>query len=185
MAAMTGRASKRDLAFKELVSTYQRFYESLRGRGDFPYRSTSSGMWAVSDAKMVYHAFCFFQLSRYTHMAELGSGDGIVALIGSLFTRVTGYETDEELYLKSLEVRNELNLIRASFFRQNYLGADLSPYDLIYLYPDKPFYALEERLHPAWRGHLLIHGPHFPPRYFRELAETPSSIGRFVLYEAS
>jgi hypothetical protein len=175
---MTGRASERDSAFKEVVSTYQRFYDSLRDRAGLPYRSTPLGMWAVSDARRVYEAFRFFRLSHYNHMAELGSGDGVVALIGSLFTRVTGYESDEELYVKALEIRDKLNLVRASFLKQNYLEADLSPHDFLYLYPDKPFYALEERLRPTWNG------PHFPPRYFQKLAETPRSIGRFVLYEA-
>ena len=141
-------------------------------------------MWAVSDATSVYKAFCYFDLNRYSHMAELGSGDGIVALIGSLFTRVTGYETDDQLYHKSLDVRDQLKLTRAEFLRQNYLEADLSPYDILYLYPDKPFYMLEEELRSAWRGHLLVHGPHFPPRYFPKVAETPPSVGKFVLYEA-
>jgi hypothetical protein len=113
----------------------------------------------------------------------LGSGDGRVALVGSLFTKVTGYETDEVLYQKSLEIRDLLGIENVIFFQRNYLLNDLSPYDILYLYPDKPFYALEDRLQYAWQGHLLVNGPHFPPRLFRRIAECPPSVGRFVLYE--
>jgi hypothetical protein len=117
-------------------------------------------------------------------MADLGSGDGIVALIGSLFTIVTGYETDEVLYRKSLEIRDELELSQASFLLQDYLSVDLSPYDVLYLYPDKPCHVLEEKLLPAWRGHILVNGPHIPPHYFNRVAESPPSVGRFALYES-
>jgi hypothetical protein len=142
-------------------------------------------MWAISDTKEVYRAFCHFRLSQYNHMADLGSGDGVAALIGSLFTQVTGYETDEVLYKKSLQIRDELKLSHAGFLLQDYLSADLSPYDLLYLYPDKPFHALENKLRSAWRGHILVNGPHFPPHYFRKVTESPASVGRFVLYESS
>ncbi len=117
-------------------------------------------------------------------MAELGSGDGKVALIGSLFTRVTGYETDESLYKKSLEIRDELELSNVVFLLEDYLLADLSPYDILYLYPDKPFSVLEETLRASWHGHLLVYGPHFPPRHFNKVSESPSGVGKFVLYES-
>ncbi len=181
---MTGRLKERDAAVKKIEVAYQNFYRELKLDGSLPYRSTVSGMWAVSDAKAVYLAYCHFQLGQYNHMADLGSGDGIAALIGSLFTQITGYETDEVLYKKSLEIRDELKLTHARFVLQDYLLADLSSYDMLYLYPDKPFHALEEKLRPAWRGHILVNGPHFTPHYLTKIAESPPSVGRFVLYES-
>jgi len=181
---MSGRSEERDAAFKKIEAAYQRFYHELRLSGGLPYRSTASGMWAVSDAGQVYRAFCHFGLGRYNHMADLGSGDGVAALIGSLFTQVTGYETDEVLYKKSLEIRDDLELIQARFMLQDYLLADLGRYDMLYLYPDKPFYALEEKLRPSWCGHILVSGPHFPPRYLNKIAEFSSSLARFVLYDS-
>jgi hypothetical protein len=180
---MVSRSDERDGAFRKVEAAYQNFYQLLKYDGAHPYRSTESGMWATSDANEVYRAFCHFQLNRYTHLADLGSGDGRVVLVGSLFTKVTGYETDEVLYQKSLEIRDLLGIENVIFFQQNYLLNDLSPYDILYLYPDKPFYALEDRLQYSWQGHLLVNGPHFPPRLFRRIAECPPSVGRFVLYE--
>jgi hypothetical protein len=182
---MSERLEERHASFKRVEDIYQRFYQALKLNGMLPYRSTVSGMWAVSDAKEVYHGFSHFQLGQYHHMADLGSGDGKVALIGSLFTRVTGYETDEVLYNKSVEIRDELGLSNASFQLRDYLLADLSPYDILYLYPDKPFHDLEEKLRSVWQGCLIVNGPHFPPRYLIKLAEAPPSVGKFVLYESS
>jgi len=181
---MIDRSEQRNAAFKNIEAVYQDFYRNLELNGGLPYRSTVSGMWAISEAKEVYRAFCHFRLGDYNHMADLGSGDGIVALVGSLFTKVTGYETDEALYKKSLQIRDELELSQARFLLQDYLLADLSPCDLLYLYPDKPFFALEEKLRPVWCGHILVNGPHIPPHYLNRVAESPPSVGRFALYES-
>jgi len=182
---MTDRADERDAAFRIIEEAYESIKLSLESTDQPEYKSTKSGMWAVSKPVELYHAFCHFQLARYEHLADLGSGDGRVALIGSLFTRTTGYETDEELYKKSLEMRDRLRIKNARFIQEDYLLVDLSPYNVLYLYPDKPFYALEERLRTVWQGYLLVNGPHFPPRHFRKIAECPPSVGRFVLYESA
>ena len=182
---MSNPPRERDLAFRKVKTAYQDFYQRLNILENRPpYRSTKSGMWATSTAEEVYRGFCHFQLEQYSHMADLGSGDGIVVAIASLFTHATGYEIDEWLYQKSIEFSQSLNLSKATFLRADFLQANLSGYELLYLYPDKPFYELEERLLATWRGHLLVNGPHFPPRYFRSIAECSPSVGRFVLYES-
>ena len=181
---MDGRSDEREEAFRKVEAAYRNFYQLLKSDDALPYRSTELGMWATSDLNEVYRAFCHFQLNRYTHLADLGSGDGGVALVGSLFTKVTGYETDEVLYRKSLEIRDQLGIRNVRFLQQNYLLADLAPYDMLYLYPDKPFYALEDRLHCCWQGHLLVNGPHFPPQHLNKVAESPPSVGKFTLYES-
>jgi hypothetical protein len=181
---MKGQSLERDDVFHKVEEAYHLYYEALLREGMLPYRSTETGMWATSDGKEVYEALRYFSADKYTSFADLGSGDGKVVLIASLFTLATGYETDPELYRASVEIRNALRLTRATFVRQDFLKTDLSPHDLIYLYPDKPVHALEEKLLPTWRGHLVVNGPHFSPRYFRKAAASPSSLGRFVLYES-
>ena len=180
---MIGRSEQRHNDFIRIEDAYQLFYHELRLDGTLPYRSTFSGMWAVSDTKELYKAFCHFRLDHCSHLADLGSGDGVATLIASLFTQATGYETDEFLYRKSLEIRDELKLSHARFLQQDYFSADLSMYDMLYIYPDKPFDALIEKLRPTWRGHILVNGPHFTPKYLNEVAKSPDSVGKFVLYE--
>lgn len=181
---MCDLSAERDGVFRKIETAYQSLYQALKLDGGLPYRRTSLGMWATSSAEGVYRAFCHFQLDQYIHMADLGSGDGIVVLIGSLFTQATGYEIDELLHQQSIKLRNSLNLTKARFLCEDFLQANLDAYDLLYLYPDKPFYDLEERLRATWSGRLLVNGPHFPPRYFRRIEKCPPSVGRFVLYES-
>jgi hypothetical protein len=181
---MVSRSDERDAIFRKVEAAYQNFYQLLKSDGSLPYRSTELGMWATSDINAVYRAFRHFQLNRYNHLADLGSGDGRVVLIASLFTQATGFEIDEWLYQQSLEMLKSLKLTNARFLRQDFHQADLSAYDLLYLYPDKPFYDLEEWLNITWSGHLLAHGPHFAPRHFKKVAESPASVGRFALYES-
>jgi len=178
-------SAQRDESFEKVEAVYLSFYETLKRDGLLPYRSTKSGMWATSGIRQVYGAFRHFELHRYNHMADLGSGDGIVVLIGSLFTHATGYETDDWLYKESIKLCNSLSLTNARFLNENFLHADLSGYDLLYLYPDKPFDDLAERLHATWRGRLLVNGPHFPPSHFNKVAEYLPSTGKFVLYEST
>jgi len=182
---MSDPSRGRDLAFRNIQTAYQDFYQKLKHtENSLPYRSTKSGMWATSSAEEIYRGFSHFQLDQYSHMADLGSGDGIVVAIASLFTQATGYEVDEWLYEKSIELWDILKFSKATFLQADFLRADLSGHDLLFLYPDKPFYELEERLHNTWRGRLLVNGPHFPPRQLKKVAESPPSIGRFVLYES-
>ena len=182
---MSNPPGERYLTFRKIKTAYQEFYQKLELLENRPpYRPTQSGMWATSAAEEVYRAFCHFELDQYCHMADLGSGDGIVVVIASLFIQATGYELDEWLYQQSIKFGHSLNLSKAAFLRTDFLRASLTSFDLLYLYPDKPFYQLEERLLTTWEGCLLVKGPHFPPRYLRKIAECAPSVGRFVLYES-
>lgn len=182
---MSDALRDRYLTFKKIETAYQDFYQVLELlEKRTPYRNTKAGMWATSAAEEVYRVFCHLKLDQYSHMADLGSGDGIVVAIASLFTRATGYEIDEWLYEQSIKFGQSLNLSKAKFLRTDFLRANLANHDLLYLYPDKPFYELEERLLDTWRGNLLVGGPHFPPHYLKKIAECPPMVGRFVLYES-
>ena len=182
---MSDPSRKRYLAFRKIKAAYQDFYQKLKLLENRPpYRNTRSGMWATSAAEEVYRAFCHYKLDQYCHMADLGSGDGIVVAIASLFTQATGYELDQWLYQQSIKLGHSLNLSKATFLRTDFLQARLTNYDLLYLYPDKPFYQLEKRLLTTWEGRLLVKGPHFPPRCLKKIAESAPSVGRFVLYES-
>jgi len=175
----------RDLAFRKIQTAYQDFYQKLKHlENSLCHTGVRSRECGPLRARKRSIAVSHFQLDQYSHMADLGSGDGIVVAIASLFTQATGYEVDEWLYEKSIELWDILKFSKATFLQADFLRADLSGHDLLFLYPDKPFYELEERLHNTWRGRLLVNGPHFPPRQLKKVAESPPSIGRFVLYES-
>lgn len=133
------------------------------GRLDDEYKVTSVGMWAGSVLSELYELFEQMGLAAYQHLADLGSGDGRVVLVGALFTRATGIEIDAELVDISRRAAGRLGLQRAEFVQDDCRQAGLTPYDLLFMYPDKPMAWLEERLPADWPGRLVVYGPYFKP----------------------
>lgn len=127
------------------------------------YKATPVGMWACSELEEVYDLFSQINLADYGHLVDLGSGDGRVVLAGSLFTRASGIEADPELVEVSRRAAESLGLSNATFIQGDCRHQDLSPYDVLYIYPDKPLDWLEQRLATDWPGMLVIYGPYFKP----------------------
>ncbi|MHC1725234.1 MAG: hypothetical protein AB9866_04350 [Syntrophobacteraceae bacterium] len=152
----------------ELIGYYRRLHGRPPEDGDpLPYRLTTSGAWAASRPAHLFHFFREIELSRFRLFVDLGSGDGIVACLAGLFTGAIGVEADPQLVSTAQRAARDLRLDnRVGFIRANFLGQKLQAADCLYIYPDKPVYALEEELE-GWGGTLLIYGPHFPPKKLR------------------
>lgn len=136
-----------------------------------PYKPTALGMWACSDAGELWELFERLDLGAYRHLADLGSGDGRAVLLASLLTRATGLEADPSLVATSRGLAQELGLERASFLLGDFRQQDLTDFDLLFIYPDKPLDWLSALLPPAWKGRLLVYGSGLrPPKL--ELLET-------------
>ena len=85
-------------------------------------------------------------------------------LLASLFTRATGVEADPELCTASQKMAQSLGLSRAAFLCEDCRQTDLEPYDLLFIYPDKPLEWLEKRLPADWPGRVLVYGTYFRPQ---------------------
>jgi len=145
---------------QEVLAAVERFQRGL----DEPYKMTPVGMWACSDQTELLELFQQVDLASYRHMADLGSGDGRAVLLGALFTRATGIKADPQLLAVSRNLARELGLERASFSEGDCRQQDLTPYDLLFIYPDKPLAWLEKMLPAAWGGRLLVYGAGFRPQ---------------------
>lgn len=129
-----------------------------------PYKVTPAGMWACSRSQEVYDLLGQLDLSAHRHLADLGSGDGRVVLLASLFLPATGIEADPGLVRASRAMAERLGLARAGFLCADCRQVDLSPYDLLFIYPDKPLDWLVKLLPSPWRGRLMVYGPYFQPQ---------------------
>lgn len=129
-----------------------------------PYKMTPVGMWACSDPAELWELFGQVDLAACRHMADLGSGDGRAVLLASLLTRATGIEADPWLVASSRDLAQGLGLARAGFLEGDCRQVDLTPYDLLFIYPDKPLAWLEARLPADWPGRLLVYGAGFRPQ---------------------
>ncbi len=133
------------------------------------YRVTPEGLWTRSDLDEVLALFMQLDWARYGRMVDLGSGDGRVVCLASYFTRAVGMEADPWLVGQSRRLAAELGLDRAEFQQTDLRVADLSSYDLLYIFPDKPLHWLEQMPAESWQGELLVYGPGFQPKGLKHL----------------
>lgn len=143
--------------------------DGSRARLGDSYKATPAGMWACSDPAEVHEVFTALDLAACRHLLDLGSGDGRVVLVASLFTRASGVEADPELTREAISLARGLGLTQAEFSCGDCRRTDLAPYDLLFIYPDKPLGWLEDLLPDGWTGRLLVYGPYFKPRALRHL----------------
>lgn len=131
-------------------------------------RSTKHGVFGPSDCDVVFNLFKMLQLEKYKNFIDLGSGDGRVVLIASLFTKATGYETDKKLNKLAKKVRKDLD-VKADFKTEDYFKETLSKYDVLFIYPsksdDKKF---KKKILNELKGLLITYKIYFP-KYLKKV----------------
>ncbi len=163
-----------------MLRRYRRLHEELERSGRGLYRMTSRGAWAASRPSHVYYFLKRLGVENDRLFVDLGSGDGLVACVAGLFTRSVGIEADPELCRWAVRTIADLELSRrVAIVCGDYLTMDLRRADCLYLYPDKPFAALADRL-GGWRGTVMVYGPHFAPKSLMPtcIPTSPSTLWR-------
>ena len=146
---------------------------------------TEKGIYGPADCRMVYDFFKRVELDKSKHFLDLGSGDGRVVLIASLFTQATGIEYDEDLVQTSIKINDELGL-RAEFKQKDFLEEDFTKYDFIFVNPDQEFSEeLERKLREAVeKGSRLYVANHiFAPRKLKKGKIVWVNQFPFIAYE--
>jgi protein-L-isoaspartate O-methyltransferase len=172
---------QRNKIFIKIKEEYDNFYKSLLKHGKMPVRDTEVGIWGISAADNVFNFFKKIKLNKYKNFLDLGSGDGKVVLIASLFTKATGIEYDKELHDKAVEIREKLNL-SANLIQGDFLDYDWSKYDIIFINPDKGFHkGTEDKLLKELNGKLFVYNFVFEPRFLKKgkkywFNETPVTV---------
>lgn len=130
---------------------------------------TSMGFWGAAITEHIYEFFKKIKLQNYRNFLDLGSGDGKVVLIASLFgVKATGIEIDDDLIKTSERIKKELKL-KADFIKGDFFKHDFSKYDIIFINPDKGFEnGLEDKLLKELNGKLSVYNQIFLPRFLRK-----------------
>ena len=169
--------------FLQIKREYDDFDRSLLQQGRLPMRDTGIGFWNASLSSEIFELFSKLKLQKYNHFLDLGSGDGRVVMIASLFTEATGIEIDRELLNKSLEMQRMLDLKNVRFVHKNFMEHNISEHDMVFISPDKPMYrGLEEKLLDELNGHLLVYGHHFHPTLLQKKKEFHLDTNYAALY---
>ena len=158
-------------AFAAIKEEYHIFYVNRLRNGKPALKDTGYGYWGISSIEIIWDLFNKINLGSFKNFLDVGSGDGKVVLVASLFTDATGIELDKELYDKGVEIRNKLSLGRASFVQENYYDEDFSQYDILYHFPDQPMKKLERKLLKEMRGILVHYGNFFKPLQLKKEKE--------------
>ena len=167
--------NKMEKEFLQIKQKYGDFYDSLLRQGQLVYRNTDVGIWGAAVTDEVFNLFKKIKLHNFKNFLDLGSGDGKVVMIASLFgLKATGIEYDKWLVENTLKIRNSLmhlpHVRKTKFLQKNYYDHDFSNYDIVFCNPDEPMYRnLEGKMLKELKGHLVVYGPHFHPRHLRKL----------------
>ncbi|MBU0535690.1 MAG: hypothetical protein KKE20_01900 [Nanoarchaeota archaeon] len=148
-----------DSEYKRIVKEYEEF----EGVTDRILKDTSHGFFVPTNLRLLFEFFKKIKLDRYKSFIDLGSGDGRVVMLASLFTRAAGIEGDEKLHKMALEMRKKLGM-KAELIHRDYLEHDITGYDAVYMYPDNNIsYELNKKLLKEIKGDLLIFTDTFLP----------------------
>jgi len=156
--------------FHKIKKEYEVFYRSLLKNGKLPMRSTSKGFWNAAIADEVYEAFKKLKMNHFKNFLDIGSGDGKVVLIASLFCKnAEGIEIDKPLHNKAIEIKNKLKIDNAVFHNKDFFEHDFSKYDVLFLAPDAPLErGIENKLLKEMSGKLVHYGHHFHPKFLKK-----------------
>lgn len=158
------RSSRSRMEFFQRVTTfYEQYYSEPGTKGVSSHKQTEKGFWISSVSSEVFALFSRIRLERFKHFADLGSGDGKVASIASLFTKSTGIEFGEELVERSIEIKKVVGLTNVEFIKGDFIEEDLRAYDILFIYPDNPIIRLERKLLGEMKGLLIVCGGMFLP----------------------
>jgi SAM-dependent methyltransferase len=96
-------------------------------------------VYAPSNIFSLYHHIKRLDLLPYYNFADLGSGLGAACFAAALhFNNAIGFELNPHLCGKAEEVGQELGFDRVRFFNKDFIEADLSRYQVLYIF--QPFF---------------------------------------------
>jgi len=135
---------------------------------------TKHGIWGPSSMLDAYELFLRMGLDERKGFADLGSGDGRIALVAALFTESLGIEGDITLYAIATRIRDELlylipELARCEIINGDYTTAELSHYEVLFIFADHAWSPdFERKLQRECKGVLLSYNNIFPPRTLKK-----------------
>ena len=156
----------RDSDFQAIKRYFESKDKELSKKGRLPLGSTEKGFWGVTHLDDFYTWCKLVKLEDFKQFIDLGSGDGRIAAVASLFTDATGVEYDEKLHAEAEAAAKALTS-KTHFIKADYTQLDLSKYDIWFCYADHNFEWLTHKQHELI--HLYLYHDTFHPSFlFKE-----------------
>ncbi len=154
----------REEQFQRIKKAYQERDNALLTQGLLPMRSTDKGFWGVSNLDDVYAFFEKKQFPSTSTFLDLGSGDGRVVCVASLFVDAKGIEYDPELVAISQEM---IGVLQSTGICEqgDFFTIDFSLFDILYSYADQRWEPFKEKLFAELRGELYLYHQTYQPDF--------------------
>ncbi len=111
----------------------------LYAGGNLPVRSTEQGIWGPSVLDYCYDAFLKLHLENFRHFVDLGSGDGRIVWIASLFTEASGIESDKEFHAIAKKARPFDPVHNVHLLCKDFRNMKLNEFDFLFANPDHTY----------------------------------------------
>jgi 16S rRNA A1518/A1519 N6-dimethyltransferase RsmA/KsgA/DIM1 with predicted DNA glycosylase/AP lyase activity len=164
-----------DKQFALIKEVFHQFEEERKQKNLPLYRKTELGYWGTSNMDELFVFFSKIRLEEKKLLLDLGSGDGRMVFVASLFTKAIGIEIDKELIndserlKKILTEKKAINPERVSFIEGDFLQHDFSPYDVLISYYDKIFTLdIENKIEREFSGDFYLYNNIYTPNFLKK-----------------
>lgn len=149
--------------FKEIKDYFDKLDEAHSTSGKKLVFETEKGIFGTSDLDTIYEFFKKIDPEPTDVFVDIGSGDGRVVLVASLFCQAIGVEYDEKLAEESKAHADEIGRI-VRIVCDDYENYDYSQANTLFSYADHFFTpAFIERLKDEFKGKLYVYQGVFLP----------------------
>jgi len=179
--------------FQEIKRFYEKQDQLLLKKQIMLGFDTGIGFWAPTDLDDLVILFKkLFSKKEHQNFCDLGSGDGRVCLVASLFgfKNIIGIEQDMDLHKKGLEAKKllpknnhtEVKLLKTDFTKLD----DSKKFDkqgYFFIAPDKPFFRdLESSIKYDLKGTLIVNSFEFLPEKLDKIEELITGTSKFSIF---
>ena len=114
----------------------------------------------------------------------MGSGDGLVVMIASLFFgKAAGVEIEGEFYDVSLEMLKKLKIENVSLIHDDMFNIPLNDFDIVFMAPDKEFtLKLENKIERELNGILIVYSSIFQPKILKKIGSIETKYFSVGIY---
>ncbi len=168
-----------DRRFSRIKAYYDAQDREKHLQGQLPMRSTEVGFWGVSHLEDVQIFFLQKRFPPEMRFLDIGCGDGRVVAVASLYMMAHGVEYDAELAHVGVQALKNLSL-RASITCADILDIDIAQYDVIYMYADRNFSYLKEKLLRELKGTLYLYHDTYHPDFL--VKQKTTWIGQIPIF---
>lgn len=167
--------SVRERRFAIIKSVFADIEKERQRKKEPHFRKTSLGFWGTSNIDDLFVFFSKVHLDDYRHFFDMGSGDGRMVFVASLFTKATGIEIDDDLFGQSEWIKAELLAQGAfeegscTFIKDDFMKHSFAPYDFLMAYYDKLFtLELEHKIEKEFRGDFYLYNNIYTPHFLKK-----------------